>query len=60
MFSDVIWVLLAYRLTFTDSFKIEKRSNMLIMKRPILTRLFFPSEVFFKTISEFKTYTHMI
>jgi hypothetical protein len=34
MFSDVIWVLLAYRLTFTDSFKIEKRSNMLIMKHP--------------------------
>ena len=48
MFSDVIWVLLASRLTFTDSLKIEKRSNMLIMKRPILIRLFFPSKVFLK------------
>jgi hypothetical protein len=61
MFSGVIWVLLAFRLTFTDSFKIEKRSNiLLVMKRPILARFFVPSEVNFGTISEFKTYTRVI
>jgi hypothetical protein len=52
MFSGVIWVLLAFRLTFTDSFKIEKRSNILVMKRPIFARFFLPSEVNFGTISE--------
>jgi hypothetical protein len=61
MFSGVIWVLLAFRLTFTDSFKIEKRSNILVMKRPIFARFFVPSsEVNFGTISELKAYTRVI
>ena len=60
MFSGVMWVLLAFRLTFTDSFKIEKRSNILVMKRPIFARFFVPSEVNFGTISEFKAYTRVI
>ena len=56
MFFSTGLVSLASRLIFTENFRIEKVSKMLIMKRPFLTILMFPLEVILVVISEFRSY----